>query len=131
MKTQTAKILLAQDTSAMSMTKAAMTGFEVFEASTIAHARGLVVENVFTLFVIGVHFDHSQTLDLVKTIRGDDKHKNTPIIVVRLLKSIMVEPLRHTMEGLINRKTISEYLELERDPDAQAKLSDVIKKYCS
>jgi hypothetical protein len=68
-------------------------------------------------------------MELVKLIRLDPKHKQTPILVVRLTPSAMADFIRQTMDTMKSLRVISDYLELEDDPIADVKIRDAAAEY--
>lgn len=124
-----AKILIAENKSAIGDIDKALRGYDIVQATTLTQAERLVTEDGIDLFVVGVHFDESQAMELLKFIRTESAHKNKPIIMVRLLQSEHVNLLRQSLEVMQLLHGINEYLELEGDPDAQKKMRQVVEKY--
>ncbi len=121
-----ARILVAATERALPQIRAALLGHEVLETATIRQAQRLIVEDGIELFLIGIHFDDSRAIELVNYIRLDQRHRKTPIAITRLTPTDMANFIRQIMDGLKRRQTISEYLELEGDPLAAAKIKDAV-----
>ncbi len=113
---------------AMPRMRAALAGHELLETTTLQQSERLVIEDIIDLFVIGIHFDDSRTMELVKLIRLDPKHKETPILITRLTPSSMAEFIQQTMETMKSLRVVTDYLELEDDPMADVKIRDTVSR---
>lgn len=118
--------MIAQDAQALGMTQDALRGYDLVVVTEIRAAQRLVMEDGIDLFVIGIHFDDSRAVELVRFIRSDQRHKTTPIVFVRLLPTTLRDILGTTVLALIKMGTISQYLELENDPDFAVKIRDYV-----
>jgi DNA-binding response OmpR family regulator len=116
------RILLAHDPQKIGFLLDSLTGFELVPAATVKEAERLITENGINLFIIGIHFDDSRALQLITDIRLDEKHKTTPIVVVRLSQSEHTEMLRMTMDTLIKLHIVDEFIEIENPGQNQKKL---------
>lgn len=123
-----ATILVASTKYVLPHVRAALAGQELLEALNMQEAQRLVMKDGIELFVIGVHFDDSRAMELVKFIRLDPKHSQTPIVVVRLTPTTMADYMRQTMDTMKSLQVISDYLELEGDPAAQARIQEAVTK---
>jgi response regulator RpfG family c-di-GMP phosphodiesterase len=121
-----ARIMIAQDAKALGKTKDALDAYELVVVTDLMQARYQLIEDGIDVFVIGIHFDESRAIDLVNFIRNDKKHERTPIIFVRLLPTTMKDILKTTVVALIKIGTISDYLELEGDPDFASKIKQSV-----
>jgi CheY-like chemotaxis protein len=123
-----ARILVAATERVLPQVSAALVGHEVLETTTLQQAQRLILEDGIELCIIGIHFDDSRAVELVKFIRLDPSHRNTPIIITRLTPSDMSNFIRQTMDGMKKLLTISDYLELEGDPLATIKIKDSVTR---
>lgn len=125
-----ARILLAaSETLSAPVMRAALAGHELLEPKDLHEAERLIQEASIELFVIGVQFDDSRGMELVKRIRLDQAHKKTPILIVRVTPSEMASFIRQTMDTMKSLGVISDYLELEGDPLAEVKIRDEVSKF--
>ncbi len=108
------RVLLAHDPEKIGFLVDALAGLEVMQASTAQEAERLIVEDGIDLFILGIHFDDSRALQVITTIRLDEKHKKTPILVVRLSPSEHTEMLRMTLDTLIKLHVITDFIEFEK-----------------
>lgn len=106
----------------------ALAGYELLQATSLHEAERLVLESGIDLFVLGIHLDDSRCLPLIKFIRSNKHHSTTPIIVVRLLPSANPQILRHTLDAMKTIHGISDYLELEGDPQSASKIRERAEK---
>jgi hypothetical protein len=113
------KILIAQNPRALAKTERAFTGYDILTALDVKAAEYWLLRHNIDAFIIGAHFDDSRGLQLASIIRSNAKHKERPIIMVRLLTSDNSQMLRTTFGALIDSGTINAYLEFEED-DAEA-----------
>jgi hypothetical protein len=114
-----ARILVAVKAEPLPLVRAALAGYQLVSVSSIEHAEQLLVENAeaIDLFLIGILFDDSRAMELIRMIRLDINNHATPILMVRLMPSQHEEMLRHVMETMIALGTISDYLEADyQDP---------------
>ena len=124
-----ARILVAQNPKGLQVTKTALSGYEVVTVDNIQRAKHQVMEDGIDLFLLGIHFDDSRAIELVSFIRNDEKHKKTPIIIMRVLPTLMVDSLRTTINALIKTGTVSQYLEVEGDQDPVDKIRKAVQKF--
>ncbi len=112
--TPTKRVLLAHDPEKIGFLVEALRGMEVMQAGTAQEAERLIVEDGIDLFILGIHFDDSRALQVITTIRLNEKHKKTPILVVRLSPSEHTEMLRMTLDTLIKLNVITDFIEFEK-----------------
>lgn len=124
----TPRILIALEAACVSEVQEALRDYDLLLAVTLSEAQKAIAEDGIELFVIGVHFDDSRSMELIRLIRLDRKHKKVPIIVTRMLPTIQTKMLHDTLELMKVLMGITDYLELEGDPGAKAKLKSVVKK---
>lgn len=106
----------------------ALTGYDLVVVSTLDAAVSLIKEDGIKLFVIGVHFDESRAIELVNEIRKDRKHKSTPIVLLRQSSIRITSLLRTTIDSLKKVGTVSEYLEVENNPEPGKAIRDSISR---
>jgi DNA-binding response OmpR family regulator len=123
-----ARILVAEKSEKLLTVSAALAGYELLKAATLQQAKNLVLEDGIDLFVIGIHFDDSQAMELIKLIRGAPKYKSTPIVVLCLTASGMGSVLRQTMDVMKAIHTINDYLELDSEPKAAQRIRLTVDK---
>jgi CheY-like chemotaxis protein len=117
-----ARILVAERSEKLLTVSAALAGYELLKVATLQQAQNLVLEEGIDLFLIGIHFDDSQAMELIRLIRSAPKHKSTPIVVMCLTASGMGSVLRQTMDVMKAIHTINDYLELESEPKAAQRI---------
>lgn len=106
--------MLAHEPTQIEFLLESLAGYEVLHAATTKEAERLIIENGIDLFILGIHFDDSRAMQMIATIRLDEKHKAAPIFVVRLSSSEHAQMLKETMETLVKLSVITEFLEIER-----------------
>ena len=77
------KILVADVPQMDGRYSAALAGWEVALARTLAQARHALEAGPVDLVAIGVYFDDSQMFDLLRTIRAHEIHSEVPVVCVR------------------------------------------------
>jgi PleD family two-component response regulator len=88
-----------------------MTGYDFVECSKLSDALGILQEVSFDLIVVGVHFDESQALNLIQAIRA--AQINTPIVVIRAMKTDLADFLRSCILVVSKAYDLSSYVETE------------------
>jgi hypothetical protein len=116
------KILVAHDPSGLFTIESALHGYELVIATDFMKAELMIIEDGIDCIVIGIHFDYSRAVELVSAIHKSEKHKTTPVILVRYSPSTNEQMLRFTVNQFIDLGTVKDYLELEHDADAAEKL---------
>jgi hypothetical protein len=122
MSMNNARILIAQTPETAPITQFALVGYELVTVYDLKAAKYQVMENGIDLFVVGIHFDESRATDLIAFIREDEKHKRTPVLVVRLLASTQAYVLTIKMNALIRIEAVQQYLEIAGSPNASKKI---------
>lgn len=110
-----ARILVAQERSCIHVLEDALAGYELLLTTKLQEAERLLIENGIDLIVVGIHFDDSRAMELVKTARDSSSHKKTPIIVVRYWPSEHAQILRQTMEIMKSVRAVSAYIEADAE----------------
>lgn len=124
-----ARILLAEEAAILPTVTSALVGYELLATVSLRQAERLILEDGIDLFVVGIHFDDSRAMELIKKVRLDRKHGNTPIIIHRLSPSEHAELLKQTLDVMRTMNIISDYLEVEGDPDAKSKIRKAVEQY--
>jgi PleD family two-component response regulator len=115
MQMKRTRILVAQEKSCIHVLEDALAGYDVVPTTTLQEAERMLIENGIDLIVIGIHFDDSRAMELVKYVRDSSSHKKTPIIVVRYWPSDHAKILRQTMDIMKSVHAISAYIEADAD----------------
>jgi DNA-binding response OmpR family regulator len=100
---------------------AILAGHNLAFVSKLDEAKNLLAGRGFDLIVIGVHFDDSRMFDLLRLVRGQERHRATPVICV-----LTVDFTRHAIagEGLeIAVKALggTAYVDLKRTGDTEVR----------
>jgi hypothetical protein len=90
-------ILIAEDPIAMPYLREALEPHALIECVDTQDALKKMSDQDIDFFVVGIHFDESRGVDLVTLIRNEDRYKETPILVVRLLKTHLGPFLKENM----------------------------------
>jgi response regulator RpfG family c-di-GMP phosphodiesterase len=122
-----ARVLVAHDSKALSLTSYALYGYRLLKATNKHEAEALVINDSIDLFVVSIHFDDSRAVELISFIRKHEKHDLRPIVVIRFMPAANTEVLRDTVNGLIKVGSVRSYLELEKDPDIIKKIRNEIE----
>ncbi len=96
-----ARILVADESKVLARIRRALARYDLIETSTMQQVQRMIIEDEIDLFLVGAHFDDSRTMDFIKAVRIDERHKSTPIVVVRLSPSAHAAILRSTFETMI------------------------------
>lgn len=118
------KILIAQSPRALAKTERSFTGYEIFTAFDLKAADYWMQRHELDAFIIGVHFDDSRGVELASLIRANAKHKDRPIVIVRLLASENAQLFRTTLDALVQTGIINQYLEFE---ETEAEIPEKIR----
>lgn len=89
--------------------------YELVLATRLKEAKRLCVEDGIDLFIIGIHFDDSRALELVKFIGLGEKHSKAPVIIVRKSPSNHDRLLRQTIDHMIKVGAVRQYIEAPED----------------
>jgi DNA-binding response OmpR family regulator len=106
-----ARILIAVSKLALPEGSAALAAHELLEITTLRQSETLIAQDVIDMFVIGVHFDDSRSVELVKLIRQSSKYKTTPILMLRVTPSEMAHFIKQTMDAMKHLWSITDYVE--------------------
>jgi response regulator of citrate/malate metabolism len=90
---------------------AALAGWGLVFARTMAEARHALGAAHPALVAIGVYFDDSRMFDLVRTLRGDDAYRGVPIVCVRGRPGFTAVTTR-TLELTLKALTVDEFIDL-------------------
>jgi len=100
---------------------ALLSGHELTFVSTLDEAKRTLSGRNFDLIVIGVHFDESRMFDLLRHVRGQERHRATPVVCV-----LTAEFARHAVaaEGLeiaVKALAGTAYVDLKTKGDTEAR----------
>lgn len=122
-----ARILIAEEDSMMPLVAEALGGYELIEVYTYEQAVRMILEDGIDFVVIGVHFDDSRAIELITFIRTNKSHHTIPIIVQRLSHTEFAGLLRTSLAAMKSLRLINDYLELDYDRDAKAKIREAVE----
>jgi CheY-like chemotaxis protein len=90
------KVVLVADTGDARL-PGILAGYSLSFVRTLDEAKSILAGHNFDLIVIGVHFDESRMFDLLRYVRGQERHRATPVVCV-----LTVDFTRHAVaaEGL-------------------------------
>jgi len=120
------KILLAQEATVVAYSAEALSCYHVISVTTFAQAQRAILDEDIEVFVIGIHFDDSKAIELVRQIRNSHKHFHKPIIIIRVLPSQLAKTLKHSVMAVKKLYDIADYLELEHSADPSQELCEAI-----
>lgn len=121
------RILVAASQDVLSSICSVLDDHEVLPVATIREADRLLARDGIELFLIGVYFDDSRAIDLVKKIRQDDKYKNTPVVLVRLKHSGLDDYIKVIINSMKKPWSLGDYLEVAEDPRAAEKIKETVR----
>ena len=124
------RILIAEDPIAMPYLREALETHVLIECVNTQDALKSMSEHDIDFFVVGIHFDESRGVDLVPLIRNEDRYKETPILVLRLLKTQFGPFLKENMGVLKTLWPNLEYIEFDEAP-AESTLKSELQKFLS
>ncbi len=124
-------ILVAEEHSAINIVSSALKEFALLEATRFEQAQRLILDAGIDLVVIGIHFDESRAVELIKCVKTSENHHSTPIIVLRLTPSELADVLRNTLSIMKSLSLVDLYLELEGMPDAAVQIRKAVDKQLS
>lgn len=126
-----AKIFVAVKPEPLATVVEALQGYELCIADNVQHGTRLLNEQQdIDIFVIGILFDDSKAMELIKRVSSRETATKRPILVVRLMSSQHEEVLKSTMKTMIELKIVTEYLEvLHTHPGAKRMIRNLVEKY--
>lgn len=126
-----AKIFVAVKSEPLATVVEALHGYELCIADNVQHGMRLLNEqHDIDIFIIGILFDDSKAMDLIKRVSSRETAAKRPILVVRLMSSQHEEVLKSTMKTMIELKIVKEYLEvLHTHPGAKRMIRNLVEKY--
>lgn len=116
------RILIAQPKEAIALTTRALRGYDLVPTTTLMQAKRMVIEDGIDIFVIGIHFDDSRSLEFVHEIRSSEYHADTPVIMVRTMPSAIEHTLRKSVHAVKDLYNIALYLECEDEAKLEFEL---------
>jgi hypothetical protein len=123
-----AKIFVAVKSEPLATVVEALHGYELCIADNVQHGMRLLNEqHDIDIFIIGILFDDSKAMDLIKRVSSRETAAKRPILVVRLMSSQHEEVLKSTMKTMIELKIVKEYLEvLHTHPGAKRMIRNLV-----
>lgn len=121
-----ARILIAHESKGLDTIAEALKDFELVCVTDAQGARAQIAQHHFDLILVGMHFDDSRAVELISHLCQTENHKNTPVILVRMLPSKVAAFLRSTAESLIKVSSVRQYLEVEGDSEAASKIKAAV-----
>lgn len=118
--------MVAHDPARLEVITKALEGHELVLVNDLQAAQYQILEDEIDLFVVGIHFDDSRSIELIDLIQKDQKHTNTPVILIRLLHTPLADFLRTTVATLIKLGTVTQYLELADDLNPELSLREAV-----
>lgn len=107
------RILVALKPEPLPTVLRALEGYEFLVAHDMKEATKLIVEKDFDLFVIGILFDESAGMELIKQIRLGERNRGVPVFVTRFMPSQHEDMLRQVLGTMIALGTVSDYFEAD------------------
>lgn len=120
------EILIAHEQSNMARVIKALAGYTLTCVSTIEDALNTLQKQEFDAIVIGLHFDESRALELVKHLRQDSRFTSTPVFVIRVLQTPYASILKSALDIMIMVKAVDQYLECDDQSDKLGSLRKAI-----
>jgi len=120
------RILLALEPEAFPEMRHALAAYELLEAANLNQAQNYLLEPDIDMFVLGIHFDDSRAMELIRIIRSNKRLKTVPVLVIRTLPSEQAKLLRDALGMMKVVMAISDYIELEGDVQAGAKVAETV-----
>jgi CheY-like chemotaxis protein len=126
------KFFLASDVDGLRRLYTILDGFDFHSASTLHDAlRLLDSPMIFDLIIIGVHFDDSRAVDLLREIRCRSLYELTPVIFVRTQPSNISQILEQSILSLKDAYRISGLIETELLHEDDGKIREAIVQIAS
>lgn len=131
MSSASGKIFIALRPEPLPMVQQALEGYDLVVAQDFDHAQKLITDDdEFDLFVIGILFDDSKAMELIKIIRLDPTKHNIPILVTRFMPSQYEDMLRRVLDTMKALNTVSDYLESDLSvPELKERVRHTVEKY--
>jgi DNA-binding response OmpR family regulator len=120
------RILLALEPAAFPEMRRALAAYELLEAANLTQAQNYLLDPRIDMFVVGIHFDDSRAMELIRIIRSNKRLKSVPVLVIRTLPSEQAKLLRDALGMMKVVMAISDYMELEGDAQAAAKVAEAV-----
>lgn len=108
------KFFLASDLEGLRRLYAVLAEFDFRSAFTLDDALRLLDSPMdFDLIIIGVHFDDSRAVDLLREIRSRPKYELTPILFIRTQPSTISQILEQSILSLKDAYRVNGLIETE------------------
>jgi len=124
------KILVADVPQMDARYAAALGGCEIEFVRTLAQARQALGGARHDLVVIGVYFDDSRMFDLMRVLRTDPRHAETPILCVRGRPGLAAVSTR-TLEDSVKALGAREFIDLVSEEDGERILREAAGRLIS
>ena len=110
----------------MARVEKALAGYTLTCVSTIEDALNALQKQQFDAIVIGMHFDESRALELVKILRQDSRFASTPVFVIRVIQTPYASILKSALDIMIMVKAVNQYFECDDPGDKLGSLRKAI-----
>lgn len=127
------RFLLANDLEGLNRLHAILAGFEFQSTSTLDHALELLDSDLnFDLIVVGVHFDDSRAIDLLRETRAREQYASTPFLFIRTRPSSLSQVIEQSILALKGAFRVSGFIEtdmfLDDDRAVRQAIFDTVAK---
>lgn len=121
------KFFLASDLEGLRRLYAVLAEFDFRSAFTLDDALRLLDSPMnFDLIIIGVHFDDSRAVDLLREIRSRPKYELTPILFIRTQPSNISQILEQSILSLKDAYRVNGLIETELLDEDDCKIREEI-----
>ena len=98
-----------------------LAGHDLTFASTLDQARSLLINRSFDLIVVSVHFDESRMFDLLRYLRGQERHRATPVVCVLTADFASHAIAAEGLEIAVKALGGTAYVDLKTSGDSEAR----------
>ncbi|HEY9777898.1 MAG TPA: hypothetical protein V6C81_29320 [Planktothrix sp.] len=124
-------VLLADEPRYAKRLKEALAQYNLIEATSVENAEQLMTDHKVDLVIVGAHFDDSRSVQLINAVRKDTRHKESPILAVRMAPSDNPKILLDTFSTMIKLRLLSAYLEINDFAKEGQEVRSVVKNLLS
>jgi PleD family two-component response regulator len=114
------KVVLVADTGDARLS-GILAGYSLHFVRTLEEARAALGARTFDLVVIGVHFDESRMFDLLRHVRGQERHRATPVVCVLTLDFTRYAVAAEGLEIAVKALGGTAYLDLKASGDGEVR----------
>lgn len=108
------KVFLADDIEGLRRLYAILADFDFRSASTIEDALRILDSPMdFNLIILGVHFDDSRAVDLLREIRLRTRYEKTPVLFIRTQQSSISQILEQSILSLKDAYRVNGLIETD------------------